>query len=376
MNILAYVHLRNIHHCTGAGRVARHLIENVSRREDVNMHILADRADYNSVANKVGQPWTSFPYHLFSSDTSIQQAKWIFLQRPTAEAFWPEAQIVHCTMESYVPTSTSGCRQVVTTHDAAYFDGAHPHCFTTFKQRLKWRILYGALARAVDVFHTVSNFSAERLAHAFPLIRSRIRVIPNAVSPVFFEPAGPEQQDILGLWQLKDKRFVLVPGGLHYRKNAELVLSAWPVLRDRIPDLTLVIAGHNHPDYLAAARRLGSSVVLPGFVEDHQLRALYRGAQAVWFPSQYEGFGMPVLEAMACGTPVVASNNTAIPEISGDAAMLVDPHSVADHVEALEAIVNDATMRAKLQEKGKKRAAPFTWTASAAQLHAVYSELV
>ncbi|MBV9769500.1 MAG: hypothetical protein JOZ32_08015, partial [Bryobacterales bacterium] len=128
MNILAYVHLRNIHRCTGAGRVARELIEHVALRKDVNMHILADRADYHSVANKVGQPWTSFPYHLFSTDTSLQQAKWIFLQRPAAKQYWPKAQIVHCTMESYVPKSES--RLLVTIHDAAYFDGAHPHSFS------------------------------------------------------------------------------------------------------------------------------------------------------------------------------------------------------------------------------------------------------
>jgi glycosyltransferase involved in cell wall biosynthesis len=374
MNILAYVHLRNIHHCTGAGRVARELIEHVTRREDVNMHILADQVDYNAVTHKVGGPWTTFPYHLFSSDTSIQQAKWILFQHPAAEAYWPEAQIVHCTMESYVPTA--GSRLVVTIHDAAYFDGAHPHSFSTFKQQLKWRILYGTLSRTVDVFHTVSHFSAERLAAAFPMIRSRLRVIHNAVSSVFFEPFDLKAEELLRISHLNGKRFVLLPGGLHYRKNADLVLRAWPILRDLIPDLTLVVAGHNHPDYVPAARGLGPSVILTGFVEDQQLRALYHGAQAVWFPSQYEGFGIPVLEAMACGAPVVASNNTAIPEICGDAAVLVHPCSVDENVQAIEAVMKDGQLRANLQKQGKKRAEPFTWTASAAQLHSVYSELL
>ena len=374
MNVLAYVHLRNIHRCTGAGRVARELIEHLALRQDVNMHILADQADYNDVAHKVGGPWAKFPYHLFSSDTSIQQAKWIFLQRPAAASYWPKAEIVHCTMESYVPKA--GARLVVTIHDAAYFDGVHPHCFSTFKQQMKWRVLYGRLSRTVDVFHTVSHFSAERLADAFPMIRSRLRVIHNAVSSVFFEPFDSYAEQFLQMSNLTGRRFVLLPGGLHYRKNADLVLKAWPVLREKIPDLTLVIAGHNHPDYIGAARGLGPSVRLTGFVEDRQLRALYQGAQAVWFPSQYEGFGIPVLEAMACGTPVVASNNTAIPEISGDAAVLVHPRSVDQNVQALEAVVNDASLRDDLRNKGKGRAAAFTWTASAAQLHRAYSELM
>jgi glycosyltransferase involved in cell wall biosynthesis len=373
MNVLAYVHLRNIHHCTGAGRVARELVEHVARHADVNMHILADQADYGAVAHKVGGPWATFPYHLFSSDTSVQQAKWIMFQRPAAEAYWPKAQIVHCTMESYVPTA--GSRLVVTLHDAAYFDRAYPNSFSTLKQQLKWRILYETLSRTADVFHTVSHFSAERLAAAFPAIRSRLRVIYNAVSPIFFEPPDFNGEEFLRCSHLKGKRFVLVPGGLHHRKNADLVLRAWPILRSRVPDLTLVIAGHNHPDYLAHAESLGDSLVLTGFVEDQQLRALYHGAQAVWFPSQYEGFGIPVIEAMACGAPVVASNNTAIPEISGDAAILVNPRSVDDNVEAIDAVLNDAQLQANLRRRGKKRAEPFTWTASAAQLHAVYSSL-
>jgi glycosyltransferase involved in cell wall biosynthesis len=366
--------MRNIQHCTGAGRVARELIEHVTRHEDVNLHVLADQADYNAVAHKVGGPWSTFPYHLFSSDTSIQQAKWILFQRPTAEAYWPKAEIVHCTMESYVPKA--GARLVVTIHDAAYFDGAHPQSFSTFKQQMKWRILYDQLSKTVDLFHTVSHFSAERLADAFPSIRSRLRVVHNAVSSIFFDPYDPNAQYCAELANLQSRRFILLPGGLHYRKNADLVLRAWPMLRDCMPDLTLVIAGHNHPDYVPAARALGPSVVLTGFVEDQCLRALYHGAEAVWFPSQYEGFGIPVLEAMACGTPVVASNSTAIPEISGGAAMLVHPRSADQNVQALEAVLTDGQLRESLRKRGKERAAPFTWKASAAQLHRVYSEVM
>ena len=375
MNVLAYIHMRNIHRSTGAGRVARELIESVARRDGVNMHILADRSDHGRIAHQVGGAWTTFPYHLFSGATSLQQARWIMFDGPAAETYWPHAEIVHCAMESYVPTA--GSRLVVTVHDAAYFDRAHRPTFSAFKQQLKWRILYGTLTRSADVFHTVSQFSAERLAHAFPAIRSRLRVIYNAVSSMFFAPFDFDTAPLDPVVaRLRGKRFILVPGGLHHRKNADMILRAWPILQSRIPDLTLVIAGHNHPDYMAQARSLGRSVKLTGYVEDEQLRALYHGAQAVWFPSLYEGFGIPVLEAMACGTPVVASNTTAIPEISGDAAILIGPHSVDQNVQAIEAVVSDARLRADMRGRGKRRAAPFTWAASAAQLHTVYSGLV
>jgi len=167
MNVLAYVHLRNIHGSTGAGRVARQLTEHVAQRGGVNVHILADESDHKAVVEKVGAPWTTFTYHLFSKDTSYQQARWLTFHNPVAEKYWPEAEIVHCTGESYVPTSR--CRLIVTVHDAAYFDsGAHPNTFATMKQRLKWKFLYATLSRSADLFHTVSQFSAERLGSAFP----------------------------------------------------------------------------------------------------------------------------------------------------------------------------------------------------------------
>src|ERR1035441_9150372 len=138
MNVLAYVHMRNIYRSTGAGRVARQLTEHVAREQGVNLHVLADEGDYRSVIDKVGSPWTTFNYHLFQKDTSIQQRQWLLLHHPRAEKFWPEAEIVHCTGESYVPTSRA--KLVVTVHDAAYFEKcAHQRNLATMRQTLAWR---------------------------------------------------------------------------------------------------------------------------------------------------------------------------------------------------------------------------------------------
>jgi len=374
VNVLAYVHLRNIHRSTGAGRVARQLTEHVARRDRVNMHILADEADHDTIVPKVGQPWTSFPYHLFSSDTSKQQARWLLTHRPKAEDFWPQAEIVHCTGESYVPTLHS--RLVVTVHDAAHFErGAHRRNFSSMKQELKWRLLFATLARTVDIFHTVSHFSAERLGHFFPGIRSRLRVIHNAVPQRFFWPINSTGEEFMARTGLAGKRYVLVPGGLHYRKNADLILRAWPVLKERISDLTLVVAGHCDPELAARAKSL-SSFELTGFVEDDELCALYHGAQAVWFPTRYEGFGLPVVEAMACGAPVVASDSSSIPEIAAKDAILVSSNSLEDNVDALVGVLNDCALRERLRAQGRKRAAQFTWPIAAAQLHELYASVL
>ena len=214
----------------------------------------------------------------------------------------------------------------------------------------------------------VSHFSAERITHFFPSLSSRLRIVHNAVSPCFFSPVPAEGKDALKQWGLADRRFVLLPGGLNYRKNASLVLKAWPFVHQTHPDVQLVVAGHCEPAFLASAKALEESVRLTGYVSDEILCALYDAAEVVWFPSLYEGFGLPVLEAMARGTAVVASNSTSLPEVAGDAAVLVSPTSVSEHVDALRSLMEDTRQREVLGQRGRRRAQQFTWQRSAAQL--------
>lgn len=375
MNILTYVHLRNIYGSTGAGRVARQMTEHLAQESQDQLHILADPADHRKIVHKVGLPWTNFSYHFLKGETSSQQARWLFTDSPTAEHYWPEAQIVYCTAESYVPTQKA-CL-VVTLHDAAFFEkSAHQVDWSFFKQRIKWKFLYWVLSRKADLFHTVSHFSAERIAHFFPSIRSRLRVVHNAVHPRFFLPISNEGENSLKELGLTNKPFILLPRGLYYRKNAELVLKAWPLLHELHPELSLVISSHCDPLYAAKARELGDSVLLTGFISDEALCSLYHAAQVVWFPSLYEGFGIPIIESMACGTPVVASNSSSLPEVAGEAAILVATTSLSEHIEAIDSLLKDSGLREAYSQRGKARAQQFTWQRSAAQLRQQFLSLV
>ena len=375
LRLLAYVHLRNIHRSTGAGRVARQLTEHLALRLDIDLRVLADCADRERVVPLVGAPWNEFRYHTFAAETSRQQAIWFATGRPRAEALWPEAQVVFCTGESYVPTHSA--RLAVTAHDAAFFEpAAHRRDCAFWTQQMKWRLLFRRLSARADMIHTVSQFSADRLLHFFPALAKRVRVVPNAVTPHFFGPVAVEGVAYLEAQGLTRGRFVLVPGGLHFRKNADLVLKGIARLLALDASLLIAIVNHSDPMYAASAEALGPRVRLLGFVEESALHALYVHAALVWFPSRYEGFGLPVLEAMAVGTPVVASDASSLPEIAGGAALLASPDDAEAHLEAIEAVLSDGRLAERMRVAGRIRAARFTWANSAAQLTGYLRELL
>lgn len=374
MKLFPYVHLRNIHNSTGAGRVARNLVEQLHLIGRDEIRILCDPRDRARVLPQVGEPWTSYRYEEFRHETSTQQALWLFTGRPPAEKYWPEADVVFCTGEAYVPTRKA--RSIVTMHDAAYFEErAHAANFGSWKQTLKWRVLHGKLSRKTDLIHTVSQFSADRLEHFFPAMRGRLRVVHNGATDLFFQPPDAEGQAGIEALGLKGREYVLLPRGLAYRKNADLVLEAWPKIHALHPELLLVVSSLSTPSYTEKAKALGPSVRLVGFVEDTVLRSLYHGARVVWYPSLYEGFGIPLVEAMLCGAPLVASDSSSIPEVAGDAALLVDPHKVDAHVEAIDGLLRDESARAELIARGRVRGRTFTWRAAAEKLRGYLEEL-
>ena len=374
LRLLTYVHLRNIHNSTGAGRVARQLTEHLARRSDVDLQVLCDARDRAKIVPLVGEPWTGFTFHEFHADTSAQQLKWIATGRPRAEDYWDQAEVVFCTGESYVPTRRA--RLAVTVHDAAFFESTAHHRDRAFwLQQMRWRVLFSRLERRADMIHTVSEYSASRIAHFFPSLSTRLRVVPNGVAPIFFRRTTSAGQEFLASRELQARPYILIPGGLHFRKNAALVLEVLPRLLAAEAGVQVVIVNHSDPEYARKASSLSDSVHVLGFVTDEALHALYAEAAVVWFPSRYEGFGLPVVESMASGAPVVASDASSLPEIAGDAALLASPESAQAHLDAVLDVLRDRTLADRLRELGRERARGFTWESSASKLAGHLREL-
>jgi glycosyltransferase involved in cell wall biosynthesis len=228
---------------------------------------------------------------------------------------------------------------------------------------------------------TVSEFSARELVELYGLKREHIVVIPNGVSKDFVprrdDPAMVELRKRIGL---KAEHYVLFIGGADPRKNHQTFLEAAEKVRKKLGSRILVLVGspiHPFGDYekTARMRSLSEKVLCPGRLSMNELQLLYSSTDLFVFPSLYEGFGMPVLEAMACGAPVLTSNSTALAEVAGDAAVLVDPQDARALGEAMIRALEDEALRAALKVKGFDRAKQFSWEQAAVKTIALYGEL-
>jgi glycosyltransferase involved in cell wall biosynthesis len=255
-------------------------------------------------------------------------------------------------------------RNVLVIHDVASL--RHPEAYSRPYVEYQRRLL-PRLARCARALITVSEFSRGDLVEVLGASPERVTVIPEGVDERFSADADPtpatERHGLTG-------PYALAVGTMSARKNLDALQPAARALRDR--GIELVLAGSDR-GYLRGSegglRRLG-------YVDEDHLPGLYAGARALAMPSGYEGFGLPCLEAMACGTPVVAARAGALPETCGDAALLVEPRDVAGFADALVGAACEEHVRGRLIEAGRRRAAGFTWDRTARLTDALIGELV
>ena len=263
-------------------------------------------------------------------------------------------------------------RQVLTIHDLSPLD--HPEWFAP-AFALWYQMLLPPLARRVRRVLTPSTFSRGRVIQRLGLPEEKVLAVPGGVEPAHFHPTEPAA--VRARYGLAGP-YLLFVGTLEPRKNLSTLLSAWEILCPANPALELVIAGGRSPVFRSALpakdQTRPTRVRFLGTVPDLDLPGLYSGAVALVLPSLYEGFGLPVLEAMACGTPAISSRAGALAETAGEAAILVDPADSQGLSRAIEQILRDEGLRAELQRRGFERAASFPWSQTAGRMWKIFQD--
>ena len=277
----------------------------------------------------------------------------------------------------HIALGAGRARSVLTVHDLAFLLYPHTH---SPQSRRYYRQITWAVQRA-DRIIAVSQATKEDLVREVGADPARIRVVYEAAFPGWDTATGSPPLGLSPLPQQATPQpyFLAVASVQEPRKNLPRLVEALAEVRRSHPRARLVIAGSPGPDTPAiqeavARRDLADSVILPGSLDDRHLGAYYRDAVALVYPSLYEGFGLPMLEAMAAGTAVIAANVSSLPEIAGDAVLLVDPHQVESMAEAMRRVVDDEALRADLVARGHSRERQFTWERAAQDTLAVYRE--
>ncbi|HEV3351765.1 MAG TPA: glycosyltransferase family 1 protein [Acidimicrobiales bacterium] len=298
---------------------------------------------------------------------------WATLGAPKIERYAGDTDLVH-VLTPAVPVATSAVL-VETVHDLLPL--RFPSWYPARQRWLFGRAVHQAERDAARVIVPSSAVAAD-LADATDIDAARVTVIPEGVDPIFRRPVSEvDVAAVCARHRIRPGRFFLFVGAVSGRKNLSTALRALAAFRSGGPDVPLVVAGprgRGADEFDAETRRLGleSAVRVTGFVSAADLPVLLAAARALVHPSKYEGFGLTPLEAMAAGTPVLAANTGALPEVVGDAGVLLPPDDVDAWSKAMTQVHDDDDLRRSMVERGRAWSERFTWERAATETAAVY----
>ena len=267
-----------------------------------------------------------------------------------------------------------GPPQILTIHGAGVFD--HPEWFSPAFVRLN-QALWPIVAKKARRIVTVSHFSKGRISEVLNVPADKIDVIWNGVDEQFRPCSAEVVRAAAEKVGLRGRPYFATLSTIEPRKNLKLVLEAWALARPQLPkDMALLVIGGKGSKAVFGDREIDGeadeSVVFSGYVAEEMLAPLISGAQGLMYPSIYEGFGLPVLEAMACGTPAITTNLTSLPEVGGDVAIYVDEKDPADLAKQLVRLAESEGLRKELSERGLVRAKTFTWDEAARRMDELF----
>ncbi len=353
---------------SGVGYYTENLLSTIMRIAPEHRYILFSNRDMRDSWELLGGE-TIYDRHLFRV-----RAAWMQTMLPRALR---EVRPDICHFTNYLAPLTSGCPYIVTIYDMTLFVTPRLH---RFKKLVLDRTLIPHVARRANAIITVSNSARDDIVRFLGVPRDKIRVIHGGVAPAFCPITDRTALDVVRARYSLSQPYILYVGTIEPRKNLLRLVQAFARLKKKGLPHKLAIVGqqgwHCAPVF-AEVERLGLAhdVVFTGYVPFEDLPVLYSGAEVMAFPSLYEGFGLPVVEAMACGAPVVTSNTSSLSEVAGGAGLLVNPLSVDEISDALHSIHTDRSLRDSLSERGLARASHFTWEQSARNTLDLYEKV-
>ncbi len=361
-----------VHAKAGLSRYADNLAQALAREAPERLAFFYNRSGESRVpawldeypARSVGlgyKPW--------------RMAVWLGqLARLGFDRWLPGCALFHATEHLLLPLR--GCPTVLTVHDLIF------HLFPQHHKRLNRWYLNAALplyCRRADAIICVSQHTQADLVRLWGVEAAKVHVVYEAAD-AHFKPAPPEQVEAVRRRYGLPERYILTVGTIEPRKNLNRLLDALALLRVQGEDVVLVIVGRMgwlYHDFVARLERFEhrQAVIQPGYVPDRDLAALYTGATLSVLASVYEGFGLPILESMACGAPVVSSRTSSLPELGADAACYFDPYNVDEIAAVIGQVWRDADLRQEMRERGLAQAARFSWARAARETIQVYESL-
>ena len=359
-------------HDFGVGTYVRNLVGQLAQLDHDTEYVLLCKRDDLQLPERLG------PNFRAVADLSGQYSVREQISIPV-HVLRTSPQLFHTP--HYVLPALTPCRSIVTIHDCIHL---------VFPQYLQGRIartyaraaFWTAVHRASRIL-TVSEASKKDILRFFSVPPEKVTVIYNAIADHFYnEPPEEEVAQVRERYQLHE-RFVMYAGNVKPHKNIERLIDAFVLLRQTTgyDDLKLLITGSEISKYATLRRavhryNLHKHVRFLGYQSEQALAVLYRLADVFVFPSLYEGFGLPPLEAMASGTPVVVSNASSLPEVVGDAGILVNPYDAASIADGIRRLLDDSALCQELKTRGVARARAFSWPGSVKRIRSIYQELV
>ncbi|PLT35490.1 glycosyltransferase family 1 protein [Bacillus sp. V5-8f] len=305
------------------------------------------------------------------------------------DSFWEEIcippQIGQEKVDIYhVPQNGIGlprakrCLYISTVHDLIPY--IYPETTSSGYLKIFLNELHRVMEQS-DMILTVSHYSKQEIKRFFNLPDEKIRVIYGAAEDIYKPIEKHKAKKFIKQKYGINSPYLLYVGGLSYRKNVKaLILAFWDIQKDINEDYKLVIVGKrnrsfNHLVKITETLNLQDRVIFTGLVPVLHLPFLYNAAELFVYPSLYEGFGLPPLEAMACGTPVITSNTSSIPEVTGDAGVLINPYDELSLATSIEKLINNQNQLVQMSKEGLKQARNYSWASSAQQTLEVYEKL-